>query len=217
MRPWSNGGAPYSPEQARGAAREQARDFVDRAIARLDSFAAEHGRPGLLCCAFDTELLGHWWYEGLWWLGAVIDEARDRGLELSTVTDALERSEPVERELAPSTWGTDKDLSTWDSPDVAEIAFAVRSAELRTVAAASTGTGGSALERAARELLGLQASDWPFQMTRGLADDYPLRRIEGHRDALDAAIRALTDSAAVREPSVRNLAPDLALSSLATP
>ena len=147
----------------------------------------------------------------------MIDEARDRGLELSTVTDALERSEPVERELAPSTWGTDKDLSTWDSPDVAEIAFAVRSAELRTVAAASTGTGGSALERAARELLGLQASDWPFQMTRGLADDYPLRRIEGHRDAPDAAIRALTDSAAVREPSVRNLAPDLALSSLATP
>ena len=26
-------------------------------------------------CAFDTELLGHWWYEGVAWLSAVIDEA----------------------------------------------------------------------------------------------------------------------------------------------
>jgi 1,4-alpha-glucan branching enzyme len=218
MRPWSNGGGVYSPELARAAAREHARDFVGRAIARLDGYASERDRPGLLCCAFDTELLGHWWYEGLEWLRAVIDEARAQGLALTTVGGALERVAPVEREVAASTWGTDKDLSTWDSPPVAEPAFLARAAELRTVAAATGGDdAGVALERAARELLALQASDWPFQLTRDLASGYPLERIRGHAAAHDAALRALADSAAVPEPSLRNLAPDLALSSLAAP
>jgi predicted glycosyl hydrolase (DUF1957 family) len=89
---------------------------------------------------------------------------------------------------------------------------------LRTVAAATAGDPpGPALERAARELLALQASDWPFQLTRGLADDYPRERIAGHAAAHDAALGALPDSTAVPEPSLRNLAPDIALASLATP
>ncbi|MEX2023657.1 MAG: 1,4-alpha-glucan branching protein domain-containing protein [Thermoleophilaceae bacterium] len=218
MRPWSNGGDAYSPELAQAAAREHARDFVARALARLDAYAADRGRPGLLCCAFDTELLGHWWYEGIDWLRAVVAEAAAQGLELATVGAALERIDPVERELHASTWGTDKDLSTWDSPRVADIAFTARGAELRTVAAATAReVPPPALERAARELLALQASDWPFQLTRELADDYPRRRVDGHAAAHDTALGALADSAAVPEPALRNLAPDLALSSLVAP
>jgi 1,4-alpha-glucan branching enzyme len=218
MRPWSNGGGAYSPDAARAAAREHARDFVERAIARLDDYSERSGRPGVLCCAFDTELLGHWWYEGLEWLRHVVAEAATRGLELATVGDAVGRVEPVARELSASTWGTGKDLSTWDSPRVAELAFAVRGAELRTVAAATSGAlAGPALERAARELLAVQASDWPFQVSRELASEYPLERVRGHLAAHDAALGALADSAAVPEPSLRNLAPDLALSSLAAP
>ncbi len=219
MRPWSNGGDVYSPTTARAAAREHAREFVGRAIARLDAYSTARGRPGVLCCAFDTELLGHWWYEGLDWLRAVIDEASTQGLELTTVSDALERVEPVARKLEASTWGTDKDLSTWDSPGVAEVAFAARRAELRTVAAAAERPGDRqpALERAARELLALQASDWPFQLTRGLASDYPIERVQAHAAEHDAALRALADSASVPEPALRNLAPDLALSQLAAP
>ncbi len=218
MRPWSNAGGVYSPDAARMAAREHARDFVERAIARLDEYSAQRGRPGVLCCAFDTELLGHWWYEGIEWLRGVVAEAAAQGLELATVGDAVGRVEPVARELVASTWGTGKDLTTWDSPRVAELAFAARGAELRTVAAAtSRAPSGPALERAARELLAIQASDWPFQVTRNLASEYPAERVRDHCTALDTALGALTDSAAVPEPSLRNLAPDLALSSLAAP
>jgi 1,4-alpha-glucan branching enzyme len=218
MRPWSNAGDVYSPDAARAAAREHARDFVGRAIARLDEYAAHSGRPGLLCCAFDTELLGHWWYEGIEWLRSVVAEAEAQGLELATVGDAVSRVEPVMRPLAASTWGTGKDLTTWDSPRVADLAFAARGAELRTVAAATgVAPAGPALERAARELLAIQASDWPFQVTRDLASGYPAERVRDHVAAHDAALGALTDSTAVPEPSLRNLAPDLALSSLAAP
>jgi 1,4-alpha-glucan branching enzyme len=218
MRPWANDGGPYAPDRAAAAAREHARDFVAHAGARLDAYAAERERPGLLCCAFDTELLGHWWYEGLAWLGAVVDEAAGAGVELETVAAALERVEPLERELAASTWGRDKDLSTWDSPRVAELAFAARTGELRTVAAAGGAPSDHPpLERAARELLALQASDWAFQQTLGLASGYPAERVRGHREELDAALLALADSRAVREPRLRNLAPDLALSRLTAP
>ena len=119
LMPWANSGDCYDAAAGRLQAEEDARDFVARAIERLDSYAAERGRPGLLCCAIDSELLGHWWYEGPAWLEAVVGEAADQGLELASLPAALERVEPVERPLAASTWGQPKDLTTWDSPAVA--------------------------------------------------------------------------------------------------
>ena len=215
---WNKAGEPYRHAEAQALAAEHARDFVAHCIERLDGYSRERGRPGLLCCAVDTELLGHWWYEGQLWLGLMLEEARSQGLELLTVAEGLELVEPVERELAASSWGEGKDLQTWDSPKVAEVAFAMRRAELRTVAAAAAAREpAAALARAARELMALQASDWSFQVTRDLASDYPLERVAGHAAAHDAAIGALADSALVPEPALRNLAPDLDLAPLLTP
>ena len=211
LKPWNNAGGPYDAEAARELARAQARDFVERAAARVEG-------GGLLCCALDTELLGHWWYEGPAWLAAVLEEAPRHGLRLVTASEGLELAEPVERPLAASSWGQGKDLSTWDAPRVAEFAFAARAAELGTVAAAAGGAGhGDALARAARELLALQASDWPFMVSRELAGDYPQQRLEGHRRAFDTALAALRHSRAAPDPRVRDLAPHLDLASLTTP
>ncbi len=219
LRPWSNHGTPYDPARAAALAREHARDFVGRCIARLDAHRAQRRRPGLLCCALDTELLGHWWYEGQTWLRGVLDEASSQGLELVGITEGVERVGTVKGVLAASSWGSPKDFSTWDSPLVAEMAFEARRAELRTVAeAARKGAAReNALQRAARELLALQSSDWAFQVTRDLAGNYPLQRVAGHRAAHDAAIGALADSRAVPDPTLRNLAPDLDLSALLAP
>jgi len=216
LKPWNVGGKPYRHYEALKLARAHARDFVGRAIARLDAYRAERGRPGLCCFALDTELLGHWWYEGMHWLRFVIDEARLQGLALATLPDALERHEAVAgRPLADSTWGRPKDLTTWDSPRVADIAWAARAAELQTVAAAAgAGAGDPALERAARELLALQSSDWAFQLTYDMAGDYPLRRVEQHRAELAGALAALRDSRPVDDPQLRNLAPELDVSPL---
>jgi 1,4-alpha-glucan branching enzyme len=203
LRPWANSGEPYDHAAALALAREHARDFLGRVAERAAG-------GGLVCCALDTELLGHWWYEGPEWLATVLSEAEAEGVELVTVAEGLERVPAVERELEASTWGAGKDLSTWGGAGVAELAFGARRAELSTLAAAARGTSsGPALERAARELLALQSSDWAFMTTRALASDYPLRRIAQHRADLDAALAALTDCGPVPEPAVRSLAPDL--------
>jgi 1,4-alpha-glucan branching enzyme len=214
LRPWNIDGEPYDYEAALGLAREHARDFVGTVRQRLDAFAAERGRPGVLCCAVDTELLGHWWYEGPAWLAAVIEEAANASVELRTVSDAIAASEPVERELAESSWGSPKTLRTWDSPRVAEIAFAQRRAELAVVAAATRLGRSARLERAARELLALQSSDWAFQVTRDQAGAYPLERVRAHAEALKAA---LDPGSPEPEPSVRNLQPQLDLNPLVMP
>jgi 1,4-alpha-glucan branching enzyme len=217
LRPWSSGGERYDHERALMQAREHARDFVTQVNERLAGHLAERGRPGLLCCALDTELIGHWWYEGPAFLAAVLDEAPAAGLDLVTLPAALEGAEPVERQLALSSWGQPKDLSTWDSPAVAELAFAARGAELRTLAAASSGPTGPALERAVRELLALQASDWAFIASRELAGDYPRKRAGEHLAALDAALASAGGSGPPPDAAVGNLAPELDLSPLVAP
>ena len=221
LHPWNIAGGPYRHEEAQQLARAHAREFVEHCGARLDAYRSGRGRPGVITCAIDTELLGHWWYEGLTWLRAVLEEADRQGVQLMRTSDALAAVEPVERALAPSTWGRPKDMTTWDSPRVADFAWTARTAELRTLrqfAAVDSSNGhGPAFERAARELLALQASDWAFQVTHDLAGDYPSRRMDAHAEALDAALAALTDSAPVPEPTVRNLAPGLDLSPLLSP
>jgi 1,4-alpha-glucan branching enzyme len=215
LMPWRNGGGPYDHEAAMARAAEQARDFVSRAIARLDRFRAERGRSGLLCCALDAELLGHWWYEGREWLRCVLEQAPRQGLRLDTVLGGLDRAEPVKRSLEPGSWGSPKDLSTWDAPAVASLAFEARGAELDVVAAARGLGAHPSLARAARELLALQSSDWAFLITRDLASNYARDRARAHRRSLDAALRALEDSPpAAPSPSLRNLAPALDLTPL---
>jgi 1,4-alpha-glucan branching enzyme len=213
-RPWRIDGGPYDPAAADARARELAREFLAAAAARLEGFEADRGKRGLLVFAIDTELLGHWWWEGPAWLDEVLGQAGAHGIELVTLAQAAELHEPEDRPLRASTWGDGKDLRTWDSPAVADMAWAARRLELRVLRGAAGDAPEAALERATRELLAVQASDWAFLDRRGEAGDYPWQRTTGHARAL---LEAINSSAHPPEPRLRNLAPDLSLSPLLEP
>ena len=120
----------------------------------------------------------------------------------------------MDLELRRSTWGEGKDLRTWDSPAVADLAWAARGLELRVLREVGAGRlHGAALPRAARELLAVQASDWAFLDYTRQAGDYPLERAIDHSRALFEAI----ESGGEAEPALRNLAPDLSTSPLLEP
>lgn len=201
--PWANDGAVYDPARAAEQTARHAADFVARVRRRL--------RDGGLCvCALDTELLGHWWHEGPQWLELVVAEAQRSGLELVQLDDALADCDPAPAGAVAervTTWGTPRDLSTWSGPAVADLAWGARAAEL-DVLGAGPGVG----DRAVRELLALQSSDWPFLVSAGTAGPYPRERFEGHADALRAA---LADPGT--EPALCNLAPRLARAALLEP
>ncbi len=213
VRIWKVGGGGYDPAAAEAAARRQAGEFLAAAARRLREFSDSRGRRGLLVFAIDTELLGHWWSEGATWLREVLAGAATAGVRLLTVPEALVEHAPVERPLAASTWGEDKDLSTWDSRAVADLTWGARRLELRLLRALSSELRGGAAIRAARELLATQASDWAFLDKRGQAGDYAFQRAIFHSEAALEAI----DSPAIADSRLRALAPDLSLSPLLQP
>jgi 1,4-alpha-glucan branching enzyme len=174
---WANDGAPYDPDRAAERADADARDFLS------------HVR-GDTVVAFDTELLGHHWHEGVTWLRAVLGHAQAAGVELAP--PAVEDPRPAP-EAPPTSWGAGRDLRTWSG----EVAWVQRAAELAALRADPS-------PRALRELLALQSSDWAFLIDRGTAGDYPRERVEGHRAAFEAALAGESGA----EP--RNLAPLLA-------
>jgi 1,4-alpha-glucan branching enzyme len=193
----ANDGSPYDRDRAAAQARADAGEFVEAVQARL---AAAGG--GLCVCALDTELLGHWWFEGPRWLDEVIRAARRRGLAMTaldhdTVTRHVRGTATATR---ATSWGEGNDLRTWSSPAVADLAFAARTAELETL------TRRLPPPRALRELMALQASDWAFMAGRGWAGEYPRQRANGHAARLRAA---LGPGGGGLEPWLRNLAPDL--------
>jgi 1,4-alpha-glucan branching enzyme len=214
-QPWANDGDAYDFERAVALAREHARDFVACTIERLrranesaPSDWHEAGADGVLpggglaVCALDTELLGHWWYEGIHWLTEVVEECSRQGLALVRLDESTALCEPLavdDSGWEASTWGKDGDLSTWSGPRVADMAFEQRAAELRVLAAPEL-----ASEAAVRELLALQASDWPFMVSRQLAVPYAKERFAAHRAALTAC---LSEGAEASTSALRNLAP----------
>jgi 1,4-alpha-glucan branching enzyme len=213
-RLWAIGGGPYDPAAALRRAEAHARDFCDTIAKRLRVFRERRGKPGLVTFAVDTELLGDWWSEGPAWLSEVLRLAPQSGIQLVTLPEALERHQPERRALTESTWGEGKDLRTWDSPEVADLAWASRRLELRTVAAVGAGRlPERAALRAARELVALQASDWAFLDCRRMAGDYPYQRATAHGRALLEAIH----SREPQDPRMRSLAPDLSLAPLLEP
>ncbi len=200
-RAWRNDGAPYDEGEAAVTAAEHAAAFVAAVKSRVAA-------GGVCVCALDTELLGHWWHEGVRWLAAVLEEASRQGLDLMTLDDALELHDPVPAPpgLGVSSWGEGGDLRTWSGPAAAGLAWQARSAELRAL-----GLGRRPSDRALRELLALQSSDWAFQVTQEQAGNYPRERADAHARAFRAALdqENASEPDDSLDPAVRNLAPEL--------
>jgi len=199
---WAVDGAAYDPARAAAQARADAVDFVGHAAARVRD-------GGLSVVALDTELLGLHWHEGVTWLAAVLEAAERAGLRIAPLDELLDEVEAAPApELPVTSWGTPRDLSTWSGPAAGGLAWRQRAAELRAIAA-----GPGVPDRALRELLALQSSDWAFLVTRATAGSYPAGRAAAHEAAFDAVLAA--PDAHGRE--LRNLAPHLARDALAAP
>ena len=199
---WAVDGAAYHPGRAAAQARADAEDFVAHAAARV--------RDGGLCVvALDTELLGLHWHEGVAWLASVLGEAGRAGLRIAPLDVLLDAADPVPApDLPVTSWGTPRDLATWSGPAAGGLAWRQRSAELRAVAAMP-----GVCDRALRELLALQSSDWAFLVARATAGTYPRERAAAHEAAFEAALAA----PGAHPAELRNLAPYLARDALAAP
>jgi 1,4-alpha-glucan branching enzyme len=180
-RAWAIDGSVYDPNRAAARAVADADDFAERVAAR--------GGPSVV--AFDTELLGHFWAEGVVWLRAVLEACERRGVELVPPGKGAMEDAPAEPPV--TSWGEGRDLRTWSGLAAAGLAWTQRGAEMRTFAGRLRPS-----DRALRELMALQSSDWAFLMSVGTAGSYPRERADGHLAALEAALGDPSMAAAVR-------------------
>ncbi|WP_456367762.1 1,4-alpha-glucan branching protein domain-containing protein [Thermococcus sp.] len=177
----------YDPEKAEERVEEHARHFVSLVERLLRDFEARTGEKGIVVSPYDTELFGHWWFEGVKWLGRVLELMSVRGIKTVSLTRFLEEYSGKRREieLPEGSWGANSDHSTWWNRETEWTWGEIYRAEERMVAIASRFYGKSelgdrAIEQLARELLILEGSDWQFLITTGQAREYAERRIMVH-------------------------------------
>jgi 1,4-alpha-glucan branching enzyme len=176
---------PYEPELAAAAVARHAEDFVDTVVTRLRSLRERHGSPGLVVAAYDTELFGHWWYEGPAWLEAVLRALPGAGVRVTTLRGAIEAGHvgaPVE--LPASSWGSGKDWRVWDGEQVSDLVALGTSLqeELLALPPQARDLRDPARDQLLREALLTLSSDWAFMVTKDSAADYARRRAKVHGD-----------------------------------
>jgi 1,4-alpha-glucan branching enzyme len=174
--------APYEPAAATRRVQHDAAHLHGVLREVLDP------RPGqLVVAAYDTELFGHWWFEGVDWLEALLRRVHaDDRLATTTLRSRLERRPPTRRLALPeSSWGYAKGHASWVTDATRPMWQALRDAEARARTALAGGRGcPAARAQVARELALLASSDWPFMATRGESPDYARDRVHHHATAL---------------------------------
>jgi 1,4-alpha-glucan branching enzyme len=186
---------PYNPEAAAGRALDHAKHFAHL----LADVAADQvqNRESVVVAPFDTELFGHWWFEGPTFLGQVFRAiAGQRAIQPATGSKHLESHPPRAAIRLPwGSWGANGDSSMWLSEQTAwtwERLWPLEQAFWDAAPGAlASPAARPVLAQAARELLLAQSSDWQFIISTGAAADYAERRFRQHCEDTETLIGAL--------------------------
>lgn len=218
----------YRPDWAYCKVEQHAEHFAHLVGDRLRKLHKETGDYGIISAAFDTELFGHWWAEGIQWLGETLRHlAANPEIELTTASDYLEAHPPVSSlNLPESSWGAGGAHFIWENNDTQWMWKPIHETELRMERLAARFDAPNDAERltlnqAAREALLMQSSDWSFLVTTGQAREYAIQRFNQHFERFDKLASKLeageADAALAQEFFEQdNLFPDINYRDFAT-
>lgn len=177
----------YHPDWAAHKVLEHAAHYSWLVEDQINAFAGQNDAYGIIAAAYDTELFGHWWFEGVSWIKEVLRKlAHSETVELTTASEFVEKHPPEDvLMLSEGSWGQAGNHFTWLNVDTEWVWPLIHNAErkMEELAArfpdASDGLA-EILNQAARELLLLESSDWPFLITTGQARVYASNRFQEH-------------------------------------
>ena len=182
---------PYDPMAAKERAEAHAEHFASLVIDRLREYQEATGRTGVVVAPFDTELFGHWWFEGPQWLESVLRRLEGQ-VEVATASSFLAKHPPRSAiRLPEGSWGQGGHHWVWLNDGTRWIWEEVYRAEDAFLEASRAARGQRKpiirriLTQLARELLLLESSDWPFLITTVAAKDYAEARVKEHIEAFD--------------------------------
>ncbi len=177
----------YDPRTAGERVREHAAHFAGLVEDVVREFHAGTARHGIVSAAYDTELFGHWWFEGVDWLKEVLRRlAASEDVALTGAAEFIRKHPPDDVMAIPEgSWGQAANHFTWMNADTEWMWPIISDAQRRmeTIVAQHPSPSQeieAALNQAARELLLLQSSDWPFLVTTWQAREYATLRFSDH-------------------------------------
>ena len=189
----------YLPQKISSIVEQQAEHFLQLVKKILLDYHHKTGLEGVLTAPFDTELFGHWWFEGCEWISSLLRKmSKDKEIGPLTCSRFLEESSQAELITLPEgSWGeggfhyiwlNDQNSWTWEKVYNAEGRF------LRLVKkwhSKGNEIADRILRQAARELLLLESSDWQFLISTWSARDYAEERVRLHFDNFQRLERML--------------------------
>jgi 1,4-alpha-glucan branching enzyme len=194
----------YQPDWAAFKVEQHAEHFAHLVGDLLRKQHKQTGKYGVVLSSYDTELFGHWWFEGVRWLGKVLQHlAQDPEVELKTASEFVAEYPPTETlHLPESSWGIGGAHFNWDNNETRWMWQPIRECEERMETLARryptpTDTERAVLNQAARELMLLESSDWQFLVTTGQAREYASQRFSQHVERF----RKLADSLDSGQPN----------------
>ncbi len=179
----------YDPDAVAGRIDAHADHFCSLVERELREFEAATGRHGTLAAPFDTELFGHWWFEGPAFIAALLRRmAVSDSVDAVTAPDDLDASGPgAIIQIPEGSWGDGGDHRVWLNDRTWWTWPEIHRAEQRFFQLLFSADTADRLEQRvlrqmAREKLLLEASDWQFLITTDSAVDYAVQRFGEHRN-----------------------------------
>jgi 1,4-alpha-glucan branching enzyme len=182
---------PYHPEWITSRLHEQADHFVSLIHDILAEFRATHKQPGIITAPYDTELFGHWWFEGPEWLYQVLSRLqKSTQVSLRSAGSYLEEAAPLAViSLPEGSWGEGGYHWIWLNEDNDWTWRHIYPAEKEMEELAQGWADDpdprlqDLLKQCGRSLFLLESSDWQFLISTFSARDYAeLRLVMHHED-----------------------------------
>lgn len=180
---------PYQRDLAQARVAEHAENFIYSLQIRTETLRPAMEEVPLYTLAFDAELFGHWWYEGVDWLEQVIRLVAKPQSEVSLTTPGtfLEGEQKKLQTLRPafSSWGHGGYSAVWlDGSNSWIYRHTHKAIERMEELAVRFGDQRSLKQRflnqAAREVMLSMASDWAFMMYNKSSSEYAQKRVRDH-------------------------------------
>jgi 1,4-alpha-glucan branching enzyme len=179
---------PYDLAAAQAKLREHAQNFVFHHSMHMKKVGPLMSQPPISTSPYTAELFGHWWFEGVQWLDAMLRELQVNGDGLQSITPtAYLKQYPEQQKIQPifASWGNKGYAETWldGSNDwiYRHIHMAInKMVELTERFPDATGLKRRALNQAAREVLLMQSLDWSVIMRNGASAQYASNRLRDH-------------------------------------
>lgn len=184
----------YDYEKAKEKAKIHAENFKERIEKIFLDFNKIYNMNGLIVAAFDTELFGHWWYEGVNFLKEFLKLSSESKVYETSTSNNIEESVPVKKgKFIESSWGLGGFHYTWFNSETMWMWEKIHKIEERFLENKNLIENKKLKNAILKEKFLCESSDFPFLVTTSTAKDYSIKRFNEHYEKFTNLIEGKID------------------------